>query len=90
MPPIRKLQLTTVGASIVEHTLSQKLPAEVVIRTDPGNTGTIQFEVSSQTVTDFSGQHAYPADKEIYLTMGRGDKLYTLASGANQSFITEY
>ncbi len=84
------MQLTTVGNTVIEHTLSQKSPVEVIIRTAPGNTGTIQFEVSSQTVTDLSGQHAYPADKEIYLTMGRGDKLYTLASGANQSFITEY
>jgi hypothetical protein len=65
---------------------------DMIVRTDPANTGTIRFQIETELAapTDLSAQYPVPAGEKLYLSLGRGQRMYAQASAAGQSFWVEY
>lgn len=93
MPNIRKGEsVTLANTTAVEYVPQQaNQGAEIIIRTNPSNSGTIQFAVTVENSTaSFTNAYAYPADKVLFLTVGRNESIYAKASAGGQSFSAEY
>jgi hypothetical protein len=93
MANLKKGQSVTLAdTTAVEYVLVQATSgADCIFRTAATNSGTIQFAVSVKGVApSFTGATAYAADKPVFLRVGRNESLWAKASGASQSFSSEY
>jgi len=92
MPNVKKGEKFTLANTNITELVLNQAPSgcDAVVVIDPTNSGTIALRVGKVAPANMTGQNLYAAGSKAFLRIGRNEKVYAQASGANQALTLEY